>query len=168
MADPATLAAYIVGTFLVPYASKGAEKIGEAVAKKFGEEIGSDLVKRSKRLWEVVKGAFSGDEITKLDLFEGQPEEYRNEIEATLKRKIKNDARLKTELEEIVEKPAGNGDSGYAIMHATYAVQMDLRYGTYSGGHIQNTGMNIQMGGSPQAPAERSGRPDTKTDQEIS
>src|SRR5262249_19698146 len=146
--------------------SKGAEKIGEAVAKKFGEEIGSDLVKRSKRLWEVVKGAFSGDEITKLDLFEREPEEYRDEIEATLKRKMKNDARLKKELEDIVEKPAQNGDSGYVIMHATYAVQMDFRNATFSGG--QNTGMNFQMGGSPQAPPERSGRPDAKKDQEVS
>jgi hypothetical protein len=133
--DPVTLAATVVSSFLLPYVKKGATAIGEAVAKKFGDNVGGQVTDLAVKVWDKVKDSFTGeDELTTLKLFQSKPDTYQEPVKQILKEKIEKDPDgLGKELHQMVTAPVGNSGTGASIMGATIAGIVDLRGATISG-----------------------------------
>jgi hypothetical protein len=133
--DPVTLAATVVSSFLLPYVKKGANAIGEAVAKKFGENVSGQVSDLAVKVWDKVKDSFTGeDELTTLKLFQSKPDTFQEPVKQILKEKIEKDPDgLGKELHQMVTAPVGNAGTGASIMGATIAGIVDLRNATISG-----------------------------------
>jgi hypothetical protein len=135
--DLVALAATVVGSYLVPYLTMGAEKMGEELAGSVGASAASHLTEASKNIWERVKAAFSSDRegqaLTQLREFpdEGGPEF----VQTILLRKLEKDPRLARELHELVEaaSPDGGATSGARVMQSSGIVNLlDARGADFS------------------------------------
>ena len=127
--DPVTLAATIVGSYLVPYLSIGADKIAQGVAGKLGQTAADHFNEVAAKLWRRVRGTFSpGNEQKALDVFEEDPEELKGKVRKTLQLKLEQDSRLKQELNDLVDAPAPDGTStGAQIRDVVNAIVQDFR-----------------------------------------
>jgi len=60
MIETATLATYVVGSFLVPLLKKGADKLTDDLGAKVGATASEGLVGAAKKLWEKARGKTRG------------------------------------------------------------------------------------------------------------
>src|SRR5215471_4815023 len=118
--DPASLAASIVGTFLVPFVTNGARELGGDVARQ---------------LWERVRSLFSEpDERQSLDLFEKRPDVHSTAIETLLRERLEADPGLRAELEALVRPAQPGASAGAQIVRARDVGIIDNRDARISGG----------------------------------
>ncbi len=128
MFDPVSLSATVVGSFLLPYVKKGAEKIGEVVSEKFGQAAAKEVTDVAGKLWNKVKGVFtSEDELTTLNLFAKNPETFQKPVEQMLQQKLEKDPALAQDVHSLVNAPAGGSSSAASIMNASIAGILDMR-----------------------------------------
>jgi len=158
MFDPVSLAATVVGSFLLPYAKKGAEKIGEVVSEKFGEAAANEVTDVAGKLWGKVKGVFTSEyELTTLNLFADSPETYQKPVEEMLRQKLEKDPVLAREVRSLVSAPAGDGSDAASIMNASIAGILDMR-GAHFTAHGGVYG-GVVYGTPPAAPEKSAGTP---------
>src|SRR5579875_4158640 len=104
MFDPISLSATAVGAFLLPYVKKGAEKMGEVLAKEFGEGAGKQVAETAGKRWDKVTHVFSSEkEITTLNLFKEDPETYQEPVKKILSEKLKSDPALAEEVHQLLK-----------------------------------------------------------------
>ena len=101
----ATLAATVVGSFLVPFIKKGAHKIIENVSEGLGEGVADQST------------VASPSDKAVLGQFEQHPDAAKSLIEAMLKEKLAQDSSLASELRELVKKAMPGGVSTGAQVH---------------------------------------------------
>jgi hypothetical protein len=108
----ATLAATVVGSFLVPYIKKGAEKVVQTVGEKLGEAAGEGSMGIAAKLWTKVQAAFgSPQDKVVLSQFQQRPDAAKGLVEAMLKEKLEEDEALAADLHELVKKATAAGVS---------------------------------------------------------
>jgi wyosine [tRNA(Phe)-imidazoG37] synthetase (radical SAM superfamily) len=162
--DLVALAATVVGSYLVPYVTMGAQKMGEELAGTVGASVASHLTEASKKIWERVKAAFSSDrEAQALTQLREFPEEGGPEfVQTILLRKLEKDPQLARDLHELVEaaSPDGGATSGAQVMQSSGIVNLlDARGADFS--HSQHARVAGAIYGDhiPQLP--RNADPDT-------
>ncbi len=133
--DPATLAATIVGTYLMPYVAKGASSLAGAVANKLGDEAGKFAANVAGSLWSKVKSRFSagGDKYT-IDEFEQHPEEQKQALERKLREKLEQDDGFRQELEALVSKAGPHGQTATQIIENS-GVMVNLQQANFAHAH---------------------------------
>lgn len=132
--DVATLAASTVGSLLVPYFKKGADKLVEAVAAKVGEGVGKQLASAARSAWEIVKEALTSDqEITTLRLFENAPETFQEPVRLMLEQNLNRNPQLAEKLQAILSAPGPGGTTSSIITNAGVAGILNMQGATVSG-----------------------------------
>lgn len=133
--DTATLAATVVGSFLLPYVKIGIEKISEEVGKSMGKSAADHVTGLSKRVWERVKAVFDSDtDKIILSEFRDDPVAAQALVKAKLTKKLEQDAALAEELDNLINAPGPLGlSSGAHIMNAHIAGILDARNADFSG-----------------------------------
>jgi hypothetical protein len=119
----AALASTVVGSFLLPYAKAGIEKIAEGVTGAAGKAAAQHVTEAANKIWNRVKSVFSseGEKFT-LSEFEKDPETAKGMVESILKRKFEADSSLVKEFSDLVNKVGPDGKSTTAqIMNAGVA-----------------------------------------------
>jgi hypothetical protein len=119
----ATLAATVVGSFLLPYAKAGIAKIAEGITGTAGKAAAEQVAETTGRIWDRVRSVFSseGEKFT-LSEFEKDPDAGKGMVESILKRKFEADTVLAKEIADLVNKTGPDGKSTTAqIMNAGVA-----------------------------------------------
>src|SRR3989442_3558962 len=103
---PVSLAATVVGSFLLPFLKEGANRLGQALSGEADASTADQLVETADTLWGRIKATFSGPEDKKaLDLFEQYPEDLQRRVESMLQERLETDRQLASELEGLVTQP---------------------------------------------------------------
>jgi hypothetical protein len=145
--DPATLAATTVGSLLIPFMRKGADKFVEAIGEQLGEDTGKQLSAAAGKAWNLVKGAFtSNEELTTLGLFEKSPELFKEPVRQLLEQKLVTNPDLARDLQGVMDTPGPGGTTSSVINNATIAGILNMQGATISGSGNVIAGVN--MGGS--------------------
>jgi hypothetical protein len=152
--DPVSLAAAVVGTFLVPFLKEGARSLADAVSRESGTAAAGHAVDVAERLWQRVRSLFTGsDERQALEAFERFPEDLQKRVETMLRQRLEADTQLLSELTGLVTLPAPDGAStGVQVMRAHIAAVIDNRNAHISGGTF--IGVNVR-GRPPDTPPEQ-------------
>ena len=133
--DPATLAAQIVASYLVPYVKEGAEKLVSAAAEKVGGAAAEFATSVAGKLWLRVKSVFSGpNESQTLSDFEKYPDDTEKLLVRKLTEKLEADTALAKELESLAEQPGPTGVNGAQVFAQT-GIVVDLRQADLRGAH---------------------------------
>ena len=92
--DPATIG--LIVSALVPFLKKGGEKLVDKIVDEGFAERG--------KIWESVKGLFSGDDLITLDLLAENPDDLKlqGKVEGKLEDRLKNDPEAAAELEKLL------------------------------------------------------------------
>ena len=130
--DIVTLSSTIVGTFLLPYAKKGLERI----RPELEEAVADTVVRGMESVWDRVKGLFSGSEReqSRWEFFEEEPEAGAAMVEKSLEKKLEADPELATELNGLVNQPVPAAEGG-TVLKDVVAHQIgivDFRHGRAS------------------------------------
>lgn len=116
--DVAVLAGTIVSSFMLPYAKKGIEELGNELSKKFGNSAASQVSGLTQKLWNKVKSVFSADDDkAALSQFEKRPDASKVLIQAILEEKLQQNSSLAEELNELIKTPTTDGRSVTEIMN---------------------------------------------------
>lgn len=97
MMDIATLAPLVVSA-VVPLLKKGAEKLAEKTAEEGFEQRG--------KIWNLVKGMFTEDDLTLLNLFERNPEDGKTQgkLEGKLEDRLKSNPEIAEQLDQLLKE----------------------------------------------------------------
>lgn len=154
--DPMTLAATVVGSFLVPLLKQGARKLGEALSGAAGEPGSQELVQTADTLLARVEAIFTApDEREALDAFRKFPDDMQQRLQRLLQQRLESDESLRAELEGLVQKPVGAGAStGAQIMNAQYAAVVDLRGAKVSRANVVGMNVGVPQPQHPQRPPD--------------
>jgi len=136
--DPATLAATVVGTYLLPYVTKGAAALTAAVADKVGSAAANFATGIAGALWGKVKGAFSaeGDQFA-IQEFEQHPEDGQKILERKLREKLEQDSGLLQELEQLISSADPEGRTAAQIIQNS-GVMVNLQQADFRQAHDFN------------------------------
>jgi hypothetical protein len=128
MVELTALAATIVGKFLVPFASHGADGLATKLVGGAAESAG----KITKQVWEKVKGVFAGDPEREATFatFERHPEKAADIITDELVEILKANPSLKNELAELVG--SGEGVNAVKVLDNS-GVSIVLQHSSVSG-----------------------------------
>ncbi len=166
--DIASLAATVVGSFLVPLAKEGLKKIKEQVSgliEQAGEAAGEAAADTIGGVRDKVASLFtSDDDKVILETFESHPDAGAALLEVKLTEKLEEDSEAAEELEKLVtaDVPGGGGVSLSHIMADTFGY-VDARGAHVSGGaQIGGVIMNAPAApiGSKFADPPRNARPE--------
>lgn len=136
MIETATLATYIVGSFLVPLAKKGAEKLTDELSEAMGSAASEGLVGVGKKLWERIRGKTRDtDDAAVVDLFEKQPERMQAPLEEVVRQLLEEDPEFRQEASDLLEASSGEGSTHWQMM-GEYVAALDARGAHISGGQV--------------------------------
>jgi hypothetical protein len=154
-----TLAATVVGKFLIPLLMKGKDKLTEDLADKGADAASGALVETAESLWQRIKKRFDrDDEKQAVGLFERNPGEMEKMMLALLEKRLTDDAEFRSQLSDLVEKPVeGTGQTAWQLM-GKYVGAVDARGATISGGNV--AGVIV----SSPTPTPQPGSPPSGTD----
>jgi hypothetical protein len=139
MIETATLATYVVGSFLVPLMTKGADKLTDELAEMAGATASDGLVEVAKRLWGKVRGKTRDtDDAPVVDLFEKQPDRMEAALEDVVREMLENDEDFRSEVNGMLEKETAGGTPAWQLM-GEYVGVVNAQYAHISG--------NAQVGG---------------------
>lgn len=143
--DIAALATTIVTSFLLPYVKLGVEKIAEKVTEQTSSAIAEEATTLTKKVWDRIKGVFSGDDAKRLEYFESTQGENKDLVVAILKEKLQSDTQLADELDKLINPPTSAPTSGGAqIMKAHIAGIVDARGANFSNSsNVTMTGASV-------------------------
>jgi hypothetical protein len=133
--DPLSLAATIVGSFLVPFFREGARRLGEALSDESDSSTADQLVETSEKIWGRLVTLFDEpDERKALELFERFPDDLERRVETMLRERLQADERLLAELYGLVSEPTpGAASTGVQVMRAHNVGIIDNRNADISG-----------------------------------
>jgi hypothetical protein len=114
------LAAAVVGQFLVPFLSKGADALADSLTATLGDAASSQVGKTAAKLWARVRSAFSAQEQPTLDQFEERPQVAAPLVEAMLTDKLAADPGLVKELEGLLAEHPQGGNTSIGTIMADY------------------------------------------------
>jgi hypothetical protein len=151
--DLAILATTVVTSFLVPWVKMASEEFSKKFAEKTGEAAADKAKGLAGKAWERVKGVFSQPaEQATLKSFEATPDAVKAIVETMLQEKLKADASLVKDLNEIVETKAPDGQNSMAqIMNAAVAGIVYMPNANLAGASHFNI-IGAQTGQTPEPP----------------
>ncbi len=149
MIETATLATYVVGSFLVPLLKKGADKLADDLGEKVGATASDGLVDVAKKLWDKVRGKTADtNDAAVVDLFEQQPDRMQGALAEVVNELLENDQEFHREVSAMLEKETAGGTPTWQLMGQNVGVVN--AQGAHIGGSAQVAGV---IYGVPPAPA---------------
>jgi hypothetical protein len=113
MVDVVALAAVVVGRFLVPRLTDGAEQMLSEVTSRAGKAAADAVADVSTKVWDRIRGLFAKDAggAAVFEEFEQAPEQMRPAVEAMLAKRLEENPDVARELEALLREPVpGGGD----------------------------------------------------------
>ncbi len=147
--DIAMLATTVVGSFLMPYVKKGAEKIAEEVTHKFSDAAAEHVTGLAQKVWDRVTGLFTPKEQPALEMFKENPDEMQAMIEKIVKQKLEENLQVAQEVDAMIHAPAPGGQmDGIQIMNAGVVGVVNMPGANFQG--AQNVTITaVNQGGQP-------------------
>lgn len=153
MIEVGALAAYVVGSFLVPLVKKGVEHLTEELSDKAGTATADGLVGAAKTLWARIRGKTQGtDDQPVITLFEQQPEKLASTVTDVVKRLLSDDPEFRKQAADLVECKE-DGSPRWQLM-GEYVGAVDARNATISGGQVAGVIVSVppSVGKVPRSP----------------
>jgi hypothetical protein len=149
--DPATLAATVVTSYLLPHVTKGAEELASSVASQVGEAAADFASGVASKLWQRVKSIFTtDDERLTLTEFERHPAAAQPLFELKLRQRLEADADLARQLEDMVSERGPGGQTGEQIFNNS-GVLINLQNANLQRAHHFSI-IGYQQGQAPDPP----------------
>jgi len=148
MIETATLATYVVGSFLVPLLKKGADRLTEDLGAKVGATASDGLVDVAKKLWEKVRGRTRGtSDAPVVDLFEQKPDLMQGALETVVRELVEQDQEFRREVTEMLERAAPDGTPTWQLMG--HNVGVVNAQGAHISGSAQVAGVIANISSAP-------------------
>lgn len=154
MLEIAAIAGSVVMRFLVPFLTKGAAGFSDELQKQTSKAAADKVVEASSGLWDKIRGVFTkGDDVQALDLFQKNPEQWKQGIEQMLISQMEQDEKFRADLNAMLEQPTPDGSTVYNVTGKIVGF-IDARGAIVSGGEM--TGVKVE--GAAAADFLRDGR----------
>jgi hypothetical protein len=151
MLEIAAIAGSVVMRFLVPFLTKGAAGFSDELQKQTSKVAADKVVEASSGLWDRIKGAFtSHDDAQALDLFQKNPQQWKQGIEQMLVSQMERDEKFREDLNALLQQPTADGSTVYNVTGKIVGF-IDARGATISGGEM--TGVKVE-GAAADGPRE--------------